>query len=369
MNTNDILSEKERNDQLAWNQELKGVLYNKAMPVNVTIETTMKCNSRCIMCQVYRDPETMKNANVNESTMPVKLFEQIAEEIFPIAKTMSPTVMGEPLLTPYLDIIVEQLEKHSVKMNLVTNGSLLTESISSMLAPHLSTVKVSFDGANKRTFESIRRGTDYDLVIENVKKLKSIIDQMNSHERPQLIFQVTLMKKNIQELPAIVNLASEIGVDMVVGLHLYVFDPLLKDQSLFYHQQMSDKFIRDAEKKAWELNLSTHFPSHFNRTGRIEKIKSDQSWDQNARRCKFLWREVWVSNKGDVTPCCVPNRPIMGNLSNHSFKEIWNGDLYQEMRRRLNTRTPFDCCIGCSLNVQYEEGTEYDYTENAFIMY
>jgi len=278
--------------------------------------------------------------------------------------------MGEPLLTPYLPQVYELLDKYSVKMNIVTNGTLLTESISRELMSHLSTIKVSFDGARKSSFEGIRRGADFDKVVENIRRFNMMRNETESDGRPILMLQVTLIRKNIEELPEIVEFASRLGVDMVVGLHVYVFDQKFKSQSLFYHKQISDKYTRIAEQRAAEIGVQTHFPTPFNAEfTNMNKEQKDTANEYRPRKCKFLWREAWVSYKGDVTPCCVPNRPIMGNLYEDTFEEIWNGEMYKEMRKRLNTDEPFECCKNCSLATQYEPGLGYRYDERAFLMY
>ena len=112
---------KEENERLAWEEELNESPSNRAMPVHLTFETMMKCNMSCIMCQVYRSPEVAARSGVVNSVMPFELFERVARETFPTAKKMSPTVMGEPLLTSYFPKILGLLDEYSVKMNMVTN--------------------------------------------------------------------------------------------------------------------------------------------------------------------------------------------------------------------------------------------------------
>jgi len=363
-------SVKSTNEKLAEEMEAKCEPFNRAMPLNLTIETTMHCNSRCIMCQVYRNPTAMKRANLKDSILPFDVFGRIAKETFPTAKTMSPTVMGEPLLTPYLQDMMGILDRYSVMMNIVTNGTLLTENVSRMLMPHLLKIKISFDGATKSTFEKIRRGSSFELVKRNVIEFNKIRNEMHLKERPTLILQATLMKDNIKELPDIVELAHSFGVDMVVGLHVYVFDSTFKKQSLFYHREIANEYLQKAKNRAEELGIAVHLPNAFNR--KIEpSVKAANVCSQSTigKRCKFLWREVWISNKGDVTPCCVPNRPVMGNIHETSFKDIWNNGLYQEMRKRLNTDDPYACCRNCSLAVQYEPQLGFEYDKKSFFLF
>lgn len=369
VNKEELLALKEENERLAWEEESKGSPSNRAMPVHLTFETTMNCNMSCIMCQVHRSPDVAARSDVINSVMPFELFERVAREAFPTAKEMSPTVMGEPLLTPYFPKILGLLDEYSVKMNMVTNGMLLTKQMSEDIMPYLNKIKISFDGASKSTYESIRRGSDYGRIVDNVRDFNAARDRVESDGRPKLIFQVTMMRKNIEELPEIVELAKGLGADWVVGLHAYVFDKSFEDQSLLKHKDLADSMLREAERRGKKVGIATHLPSPFDGASKRDEKAEASFQTEMPRRCKFLWRETWISHGGNITPCCVPDRPVMGNLGEEDFKSIWNSPIYNEIRRRLDTENPLDCCRNCSLATQYEDGVGYDYDEKSFFLY
>ena len=64
--------------------------------------------------------------------------------------------------------------------------------------------------------------------------------------------------------------------------------------------------------------------------------------------CRFPWKQAFVNLGGDVAPCCGQGRPIVGNLFQQDFDEIWNGDEYQRLRRGLYEGEPTDYCKNCS---------------------
>jgi MoaA/NifB/PqqE/SkfB family radical SAM enzyme len=358
---------KEANERLAWEEERRRSPFNHALPVHLTIETTMACSLRCVMCQVYRSPAAMKKGLVGDPVMSLELFERIANETFTTAKEMTPTVMGEPLQTPFLPKMLELLSIYSVRMNIVTSGMLLSRDMSERLAPHLAKIKVSFDGATKETFESIRRGAKFETVVGNVRGFDRERRRCDPEQRPILALQVTLMRRNIEELPRIVELAADMGVDEVVGLHVYVFDQEFDNQSLMHHQELSDSIVAEATKKAKDLGIRPHFPASYR--GKAYGCRVRNADPQIIRLCKFLWREVWVSHTGDITPCCVPDRPVVGSLRTSTLSEVWNGEVYQEMRRTLGSEDPFACCRHCSLRVQYEPSSTEGYDRERFLLY
>ena len=81
--------------------------------------------------------------------------------------------------------------------------------------------------------------------------------------------------------------------------------------------------------------------------------------------CRFLWNELFVALNGDVTPCCIQGRPVVGNVYQENLDRIWNGEGMREMRRRLQEGDPVDCCKDCNYNTMLGQG---DYKEDTFFV-
>ena len=68
--------------------------------------------------------------------------------------------------------------------------------------------------------------------------------------------------------------------------------------------------------------------------------------------CSSPTTHVFLFYDGRVLPCCHPhshNTLPMGNLHEQSFAEIWNGDLYRNLREGLNTGDAPPLCQTCSI--------------------
>jgi len=50
-----------------------------------------------------------------------------------------------------------------------------------------------------------------------------------------------------------------------------------------------------------------------------------------------------------MRPCCHDSAPKMGNVYENDIKGIWNNEMYQEMRKRIDSENPFDCCKHCAM--------------------
>ena len=77
----------------------------------------------------------------------------------------------------------------------------------------------------------------------------------------------------------------------------------------------------------------------------------DHRWLYDEKnKCPKPWDEVYISNTGDVVPCCTiadPRVACMGNIFEQSFEEIWNDDRYVEFRDSLLTNNIRRCCNAC----------------------
>ncbi len=86
----------------------------------------------------------------------------------------------------------------------------------------------------------------------------------------------------------------------------------------------------------------------------MEKRRLDEiaSWEVATglrNTCDYLWGKAYFSAGGDVSPCCMPGRPLVGSIMEQTFDEIWNGEALNRMRAHLSTNHPYHCCAHCSL--------------------
>ena len=299
------------------------------------------------MCK-YHGQEKVKT-----KTLPFAQFKEVAEQVFPHAEEFHPTVKGEPLATPYFQEMLVTMERYGVRLNLTTNGTLLTESVMREIVPFLRDVKVSFDGARKETFEAIRKDAKFEDVVANIRTATRVRDEYIAlygtepeFLRPSVTIQAVLMTTNISELPAMVELGSELGVDRVKGFNLMVLDPSFLQYSLVFDQERANFFIRQAQALAKTLGLQTKYQEPFDLSRNIFTYE-----DKRARKrpCEFLWQQINIETDGSVTPCCHPKAPVMGNVYEYDIKTIWNNEMYRDIRASLNSDLPWECCQHCAM--------------------
>ena len=124
--------------------------------------------------------------------------------------------------------------------------------------------------ATAATYEAIRRGASFDRVVRNVRRLAAA-RAASGRGLSRLRFDVVMMKRNAHELPALVELAASLGVEAINFFHMVEYDELgTGQQSLRYHQDLSDRWLGRAIERAAALGVtvSSHpQPFEQQRTG------------------------------------------------------------------------------------------------------
>jgi len=62
-------------------------------------------------------------------------------------------------------------------------------------------------------------------------------------------------------------------------------------------------------------------------------VKMDNVY-YNANPCYVAWTYAMIMENGDVLPCCYCRTPV-GNINDTAFDDIWFGDEYNSLRKKL----------------------------------
>ncbi len=175
-------------------------------PVFVDVQTTVRCNSDCIMCEqphkekIELSPETLAGLDVLRET--ANWFRWQGGEVF-IHKRFD----------PYLDAF-GQGQWPQLRRYVITNGTLLSEQRLQTFANTENPVffLVSIDGASKETFDKIRVGLDFNEVMAALVRLADI---QKKNGRTDLVkWNYVVMKDTLAEMKAAIDRADSLGVDL-----------------------------------------------------------------------------------------------------------------------------------------------------------
>ena len=324
----------------------------RAMPSWVNLTGTTVCNLKCVMCTHGIHPETIPRWFMTD-----EVYERVVAELYPFAKIVQFSAYGEPLMTPRIESKLDDLERTHTKLDIVTNGSLMKgDRFRERLLRALGHVTFSLDGATAATYNSLRIGSDFDRVMGNIRAFCSLRMGLPEEQRPRLAFNYILMKRTIREAPEFVELAASLGAQQITFNHLVVFDESLKEESLLFDTELSNRMLGEIRETADRLGVPITMPPLFqelaDREVPVESTPTAAQADGPGLppvKCMFLWQRVYVSVNGDVVPCCLAGVPMFGNMMPEGFMSVWNGPTYQTHRRHVYTSSPHGMCASCYL--------------------
>jgi len=324
---------------------------------HVRLDTTTVCNLRCRQCfhSLYR----MWGIPYPRYEMPPALFEKILDELQGHIEYLGLSCSAEPFANSDFHRYLAIARQHAptVFKWIVTNGLLLDEEMArDLITTGVNRLIISIDGARRQSYNAIRRGGDFDRLMDRVDLINRVKAEMGS-ELPVVVFNVTLMRGNLDELPLFVDLAAEKKLPELTFQHLVPIRGLdLKHEALFFENRRKVREVFDrTRKRAGELGVQLanlcEIPSSLQGL-RTRLADTARRWlrPRNGTYCHVVWESVVINPGGDLFPCyCWGSEPPMGNLQKQTFREIWQTERYQRLRDELCGRFPLrPCCRDCS---------------------
>lgn len=307
-------------------------------PQRLVFETTNRCNLRCAMCgQSHRD-------FVGRDLQP-EIFRK-TEPYWDTLHDASLFGWGEPLMNKHLGSYFDQLAPRGPRIFVLTNAMLLKqEMIDRFLAGGLAFLNFSVDGAKAETYNRIRRGSDFDTVIGNIRKVVAKKRELNvSHPHLRMVF--VGMRSNVEEFPDFVDLAANLGMDEAKMVHMIAYGQRMVDEILFDHKELTNSVLDEAERRAKAHGIKLTIPDRFDLTG-----KAVEPAQNLHKKCPRPWEEVFVQSDGKVRLCML-SKDIMGDLNVEGVEDIWNNEKFQRVRATINTPGALSTCAKCP---QYKE--------------
>src|SRR5271166_558306 len=177
-------------------------------PVCLYLETTNRCNLLCTTC-----PRTFEELEP-PSDMSWELFTRIVDQ-FPKIERVVLHGVGEPMMVAELPKMVRFLKERGVYVLFNTNGTLMREKKNrELIEAGLDELRVSLDAAEPKAFEAVRGRDLFGRIVRNLKNFVALKKQMNA-ENPRLSLWLTGLRETLEQLPAFIRLAHQIGVHEV----------------------------------------------------------------------------------------------------------------------------------------------------------
>jgi MoaA/NifB/PqqE/SkfB family radical SAM enzyme len=330
------------------------------LPMGAVYEATMRCNLHCEFCYVG-DLLNIEGEWREEMTL------EALARAFPDAPGFQVSLTGGEIFMrkDIMSVLDLFRDKGYACGYLTTNGTIISEERAEALADlaasgFLKHISVSIDGPGE-LHDAARglKGT-FDRTCAGLKRLQEAARR--KHAPLRVSINTTVAHESLEALDRMVEVAEELGVDAIGLNHLMFSTPEevaetvrligADDASAIATFVTNDpgldvEIVREKvtalEAKCRRKNVLFDFRP------KVQPQLIDNYYTPGARlegRCFYPFLHARVSFSGKVYFCPFI-RVEVGDLAHSSLEEIWNGDRYVDMRRRLVENGIFPVCRRC----------------------
>lgn len=290
------------------------------LPFSIAIEPTTACNLRCPEC-----PSGLRAFTRATGNLKTDFFRKIIDELHKKVFYLTFYFQGEPYINPAFLDMVSYAHKKGIYTATSTNAHFLNDNNArKTIESGLDRLIISIDGTTQDTYEAYRKAGKLENVLQGARNVIKWKKELKS-KTPHIIFQFLVVKPNEHQIPDIYQLAEELGADEV----------RLKTAQIYDYKNGSpliptiDKYSRYAPQTDGTYQIKNQLLNH----------------------CWKLWHSCVITWDGMVVPCCFDKDATyrLGDLKNTSFKDIWEGKMYQNFRKQLlKGRDTIDICTNCT---------------------
>ncbi len=345
----------------------------------VYVEPTNACNLSCRTCirNVWTEPL---------GRMSLQTYGRILEGIGQLALplTVSFGGFGEPLSHPDIVGMVYQAKRRGLTVELVTNATLLNAEMSAQLiSAGLDVLWVSLDGASPGSYSDVRLAESLPEILANLQQFHNL--RLSGQHWPELGIAFVAMKRNIEDLPAILRLGSRYGASRysISGILPHTTEmaaEVLYSRTLGETAPRSNPWAPPVRLPRMDINDDTREALYRVLRGGRGLLAGEAPPGQKTNRCPFIEAGTTsIGWQGNVSPCLallhedvsfLGNRQrralpyTVGAVQERSLSDIWMDPAYVAFRWRIQEFdfSPCTYCGGCD----FSESNQEDCFGNSF---
>ena len=189
----------------------------------------------------------------------------------------------------------------------------------------LSLLHVDVDGLDQEVYAKYRRKGNFNIVVENLKKIKEIKKKFNLTE-PKLELAMLAMRQNEHQHDKFIEFAKELNADDA------------KIDKIQYNPNMDKNWL--------PINKDLIY-----RTYDDGNAPSNSANEHEQKPCHWPWSGMVINWDGGVNPCCIIDDPKsdFGNINSKSIDEIWNSQEYISSRSEFGDKNEINSKTICNI--------------------
>lgn len=303
----------------------------------VRLDTNYVCNLKCRMCY-FSNPNIEKR-----KSMTIELYKKIADDIFRKVHVLYLSCASEPFMTKnFIEYARIARQDYNIpNISFCTNGMLLNEDkIRRIVDLGVNEVIISVDGATAETYEKIRKGADFNKVIEDIRLFNEIKREKKKYY-PNIRLNYLLMKSTVPELEMFFDLIKDYGISSVnfremIPFHTEDPDHYAKE-SILDNTELYKEIVEIINRKSKENSISV-----VTSIGCQKQVK-----DCKYRRfeCLFPWFALWIDSNGKFKPCAYYG--YIGDFVTESYWDVIKKPEMKKIKKALFFSPKNSCLNKC----------------------
>ena len=282
-------------------------------PYTCMYYVTLRCNSKCVYCDIWSDPECRSSGDAD----PKEVKENLAG-LKRLGVRYIDFTGGEPLMCEPLPEILGMAKEMGFKTGLVSNGLLYSRRAHD-LRGKVDSLSFSLDGPSAEIHNEQRGIKGFGKVIESLQLAKSLGEPVD--------INCTVTNDNYQLVPDMVKLAQELKVPVYLN-------PAF---SYFGNDQLNSEVAKQLERYFKEPFVIVNLAG--------VRFAARGGNDIRKPRCRAI---------GSVVVVNWDNHLLLPCYHQHFKRVPINGDIYaayrseevQEMAKKVGT---WDFCQNCTI--------------------
>ncbi len=307
----------------------------------VVWNATSACNLKCVHC--YASAGKLQSRNELSTRQGLELIEDLKDYGSPVILFSG----GEPLLRKDLPDLIKKAVKSKMRAVISTNGTLITQDLAMELSDYgLSYIGVSLDGMEE--VNDIFRGVSGAFN----DAMKGIYHAM--HQGIKVGLRFTMNKRNMGEIPKILDLMKSEGIPRICFYHLVYTGRAkeLMEEDLTHEQtRQTLDLIMDRTKEMIAAGRNVEVLTVDNHAdGPYVYLRLKSQGDPRAGEVLELLKMNGGNSSGlgigcinwdgEVYPDQFWRHKVLGSVKDRRFSEIWE-DTSNELLMKLKNKKDY----------------------------
>ena len=316
----------------------------QAAPTLANVEITTRCTLGCPACARTQRGDKSRH-------MPRATFERVLAAL-PHALRVTLVGLGEPLLHPDVAGFVRLAVAAGRHVELVSNAMALDAAMGEALcAAGLAGITFSLDALDPEVATRVRPGSDLPRIVANLRRFMTLRRTLAAP--PDVALFTALRRDTVDQLPAIVDLALELGVGALMLSDLN----FASNRAEALHGQLDANAaarlrntLREAARRGLPV-LSVRGLEEFDLPRRASDhllLRGDTLAERSPTHthCYSPWQTAPINVDGQLSFCDCQPETLIGGLLDTPFAELWNGPRLRQLRHGMRA-SPSPDCLAC----------------------